>query len=171
MRENQEQIANLPLTTAALEAREEEVKDLEKKLKEEREEKEVLAREKEELAREKEELAREKEELAREKERENADLRRKLQSVRVSAGRGGATPNPQVRREEVICNDIKLLSSLSAAASACLTYPSTADPLTSQLQTRGMCCLMHSVAVCVCACAFACACAWVYAWVHLSMNA
>ena len=70
----------------------------------------------------------------------------------MSAGRGGATPNPQVRREEVICNDIKLLSSLSAAASACLTYPSTADPRTSQLQTRGMCCLMHSVAVCVCVC-------------------
>ena len=160
MRENQEQIANLPLTTAALEAREEEVKDLEKKLKEEREEKEVLAREKEELAREKERLA-------REKERENADLRRQLQSVRVSAGRGGATPNPQVRREEVICNDIKLLSSLSAAASACLTYPSTADPLTSQLQTRGMCCLMHSVAVCVCVCVRACVRAWVGVFVFV----
>ena len=160
IRENQEQIANLPHTTAALEAREEEVKDLEKKLKEEREEKE---------------------ELAREKERENAELRRQLESVRMSAGRGGATPSPQVRREEVICNDIKLLSSLSPAANACLTYPSTADPLTSQLQTRGMCCLMHSVALCVCVCVRAracvrgcvcvcvCVCVCAHAWVGRSV--
>ena len=60
MRENQEQISNLPHTTAALEAREKEVKDMEKKLKEEREEKERLARE---------------------KERENAELRLQLESV------------------------------------------------------------------------------------------
>ena len=76
----------------------------------------------------------------------------------MSAERGGATPNPQVRREEVIFNDIKLLSSLSPAASACLTYRSTADPLTSQLQTRGMCSLMHSVAMCVCVCVCVCMC-------------
>ena len=164
MRENQEQIANLPLTTAVLEVREEEVKDLEKKLKE-------------------------REELAVEKEREMAELMRQLKSVRMSAGRGGATPNTQVRREEVICNDIKLLSSLSPAASACLTYRSAADPLTSQLQSRGTCCLMHSVAVCVCvcvcvcvrvcvrACARACVCTcvcvhvcmYVHVWMHVYM--
>ena len=92
------------------------------------------------------------------REKEVAELRRQLDSVRMSAGRGGAIPNPQVRREGVICNDIELLSSLSPAASACHTYPSTADPLTSQLQTRGMCCLMHSVAVCVRACMYACEC-------------
>ena len=116
MRQNQEQISNLPHTTAALEAREKEVQDLERKLKEEREE----------------------------KDREVEELRRQLDSVRMSARRGGATPNPQVRREEVICNDIELLFSLSPTASACHTYSSTADPLTSWLQTRGMCCLMHS---------------------------
>ena len=96
-----------------------------------------------------EDLERKLKEEREEKDREVEELRRQLDSVRMSAGRGGATPNPQVRREEVICNDIELLSSLSPAASACHTYPSTADPLTSRLQTRGMCCLMHSVAVCV----------------------
>ena len=126
MRQNQEQISSLPHTTAALEARENQVQDLERKLKEEREEKQKLARQ------------------DREKQREVEELRRQLDSVRMSAGRGGATPNPQVRREEVICNDIELLSSLSPAANACHTYPNTADPLSSRLQTRGMCCLMHS---------------------------
>ena len=92
---------------------------------------------------EKEKLAREKERLERVKEKEVVELRRQLDSIRMSAGRGGVTPNPQVRREEVICNDIELLSSLSPAASVCHTYPSTGDPLTSQLQTRGMCCPMH----------------------------
>ena len=99
------------------------MEDLERKLKEEREEKERLAREN--------------------LEREVQELRRQLDSVRMSAGSDGATPNPLARREEVICNDIELLSSLSPAASACHTYPSTADPLTSRLQTRGMCYLMH----------------------------
>ena len=47
-----------------------------------------------------------------EKAMEVAELRRQLDSVRMS-GSGGATPNPQVRREEVVCNDIELLSSLS----------------------------------------------------------
>ena len=98
------------------------MEDLDRKLKEEREEKERLA-------------------MANEREME--ELRRQLDSVRMSAGSDGATPNPLVRREEVICNDIELLSSLSPAASACHTYPSTADPLTSRLQTRGMCYLMH----------------------------
>ena len=130
MRENKVQISNLPHTTAALEAREKEVQDLERKLKEEREEKEKLAMEKEKLA--------------REKEREVEELRRQLDSVRMSAETGRAAPNTQVRKEEVICNDIELLSSLSPTAKACHTYLSTADFLNDQLQTRGMCCLMHS---------------------------
>ena len=134
---------NQPLqTTATIISQQKALEDLERKLKEEREEKESLARE---------------------KEREVEELRRQLDSVRMSARRGGATPNTQVRREEVICNDIELLSSLSPAANACHTYPSTADPLTSRLQTRGMCYLMHSVAVCVhvyvCVCVCACVCA------------
>ena len=84
MSENQVQVSNLPHTTAALEAREKEVQDLERKLKEEREEKEKLAREKEKQD--------------RVKEREVEELRRQLATVRMSAGRGGAIPNPQVRR-------------------------------------------------------------------------
>ena len=103
------------------------MEDLERKLKEEREERE-------------------------EKDREVAELRRQLDSVRMSAGRCEATPNPQVRREEVICNDIELLSSLSPAASACHTYPSTGDPLTSRLQTRGIYVLSHALSGCVCTC-------------------
>ena len=111
-----------PNVNATIKKQQKAMDDLERKLKEEREEKERLARE---------------------NEREVEELRRQLDSVRMSAGSGGATPNPLVRREEVICNDIELLFSLSPAASACHTYPSTADPLTSRLQTRGMCCLMH----------------------------
>ena len=102
---------------ATIKSQQKEVQDLERKLKEEREEKEKLTREKERQD--------------REKQREVEELRRQLDSVRMSAGRGGATPNPQVRREDVICNDIELLSSLSPAASACHTYSSTADTLTS----------------------------------------
>ena len=95
------QISGLPHTTADLKAREKKVQDLERKLKEEREEKERQDRE---------------------KEREIAELRRQLDdSIQMSAGRGGATPNPQLRREEVIYNDIELLSSLSPATSACDT--------------------------------------------------
>ena len=131
---------NQPLqTTATIISQQKALEDLERKLKEEREE----------------------------KDREVAELRRQLDSVRMSAGSGGATPNPQVRREEVICNDIELLSSLSPAASVCHTYPSTADPLTSRLQTRGMCCLMHSVAVCVCVCVCVCMCVCVCACVRV----
>ena len=107
-----------PNVNATIKKQQKAMEDLERKLKEEREERE-------------------------EKDREVAELRRQLDSVRMSAGSGGATPNPQVRREEVICNDIELLSSLSPAASAYHTYPNTADPLTSRLQTRGMCYLMH----------------------------
>ena len=124
---DQEEITQ-PNVNATIKKQQKVMVDLERKLKEEREEKEKLAME---------------------KQREVVEVRRQLDSVRMSAGRGGATPNPQVRREEVICNDIELLSSLSPAASACHTYPSTADPLTGRLQTRGMFCLMYSVAVCV----------------------
>ena len=119
-----------PNVSATIKNQQKAMEDLERKLKEEREEKERLAREN--------------------LEREVEELRRQLDSVRMS-GRGGATPNPQVRREEVICNDIELLSSLSPAASACHTYPSTADPLTSRLQTRGIYVLSHKLSGCVCA--------------------
>ena len=96
---------------------------------------------------------------------EVAELRRQLDSVRMS-GRGGATPNPQVRREEVVCNDIELLSSLSPAASACHTYPSTANHLTSQLQTRGIYVLSHALRGCVCVCECVCVCVYVHACVR-----
>ena len=75
-RENQQQVSSLPHTTAAFEAREK-VQDLEKKLK-------GGGREGKE----------------RVKEREMAELRRQLQSMQMSAGRGGAIPNPQVRRDK-----------------------------------------------------------------------
>ena len=79
MRENQEQISNVLHTTAALEAREEEVKYLEKK------QKEI------------EKLAREKKRLEREKWREIAEIWRQIESVKMSAWRGGATPTGEER--------------------------------------------------------------------------
>ena len=83
------------------------------------------------------------------KEGDIAELRQQLQSVQVSAGRSRAIRTPQVRRKKVMYNDIELWSSLSPAASTYHTYPRTADPLTGWLQTRGMCYLMHSVALCL----------------------
>ena len=123
MRENQQQISSIQQTTATIQSQRKEVEELERKLKEEREENERLAKEKERQE--------------REKEREMAELRQQLQSMQMYVGKDGATPNPEVRRETMICNDIELLSSLSPAASAYHTYPSTADPRTGCLQTRG----------------------------------
>ena len=111
------------------------MEELERKLKEEREENERLAKE---------------ERQEREKEREMAELRQQLQSMQMNVGKDGTTPISEVRKEKVICiNDIELLSSLSPAASACYTCSSTADLHTGCLQTRGTVWVVFALSGCV----------------------